>query len=109
MKGRSLLETSAIRREDFSIVSVLHDFKLSHIAFRVFCWLALRKPSEMSVGQRHIAQSLGHHQETVSKALRELQSRGHIRIESKGRERGRYVLMAAVYHPPPVKSRKRAA
>ena len=92
--------------------AAIRDYKLGATAFRLFCELALwcgRESGQVTRGQRALAADLHIHQETVSKALRELETRGHIQIESKGRERGRYVLLAAVYAPPPPKKMRKAA
>lgn len=77
---------------------VIRDRGLGKGALRVYCELALWAGADGVVkrGQRSIATWLGVHQETVVRALRELEGRGHIRVESKGRERGRYVLLGIV-------------
>ena len=73
---------------------VLHDKVLSLSARAVYAELAYWAIStDRPVrGSRKMADDLGANRETVQLALKELEARGHIKILSSGKQRGRYLM-----------------
>ena len=73
---------------------VLHDKELSLAAKAVYAELAYWAIStDRPVrGSRKMADDLGANRETVQLALKELEARGHIKILSSGKQRGRYLM-----------------
>ena len=73
---------------------VLHDKELSLAAKAVYAELAYWAIStdRPARGMRKIAEDLGADRKTVRAALEELELRGHIKILSSGKQRGRYLM-----------------
>ena len=79
--------------------SVLFDRSLSSSARCVYAVLAryAYQGTTVRIGQRRIATLLGVHVETVNRAIRELESRGHIAIRGRGNSRIVYHLVSDVF------------
>ena len=98
------------------VATVTRDKELSYVARVVFnelvLWLKLGEDT-VCRGQRAIANAIGAHQETVSRSIEELELRGHLKVEKRGRGyRDRYVLTSWVYREKSAvarRSRKKAA
>ena len=79
--------------------SVLFDKELSLAARCVYAKIAgsVHQGTTAKIGQRLIANSLGIHQETVTRALAELVDRKHITIHGNGKERRLYHLHSDIF------------
>lgn len=58
---------------------------------------AVHQGNVASIGQRRIAEKLHLNRETVGKALRELEARGHVKVAKLGKQRNCYVLNSNIF------------